>query len=108
MLLSVAAFSDSPNSVIIKHCRAVAEVIPVIGFYLQPAVGGIKLDVNFWREFAQIENVIAIKLAPLLAVLVALGIRLQAAVNLRGGLAGCGAGVFFWDGRWGRELGSKP
>lgn len=64
VLLSVAAFSDSPNSVIIKHCRAVAEVIPVIGFYLQPAVGGIKLDVNFWREFAQIENVIAIKLAP--------------------------------------------
>ena len=64
VLLSVAAFPDSPNSIIIKHCRAVAEVIPVIGFYLQPAVGGRKLDVNFWREFAQIENVIAIKIAP--------------------------------------------
>lgn len=63
-LLSVAAFHDSPNSEIIKHCRAVAEIIPVIGFYLQPAVGGRKLDVNFWREFAKIENVIAIKMAP--------------------------------------------
>jgi dihydrodipicolinate synthase/N-acetylneuraminate lyase len=63
-LLSVAAFHDSPNSDIIKHCKEVAEIIPVIGFYLQPAVGGRKLDVNFWREFAQIENVIAIKMAP--------------------------------------------
>ncbi|MCA1760313.1 MAG: dihydrodipicolinate synthase family protein, partial [Bacteroidales bacterium] len=43
---------------------AVAEVIPVIGFYLQPAVGGRKLDVDFWRDFARIENVIAIKMAP--------------------------------------------
>jgi dihydrodipicolinate synthase/N-acetylneuraminate lyase len=64
VLLSVAAFNDSQNSAIIRHCRAVAEIIPVIGFYLQPAVGGRKLDVNFWREFAQIENVIAIKMAP--------------------------------------------
>ncbi len=64
VLLSVAAFHDSQNNVIIDHCKAVAEVIPVVGFYLQPAVGGRKLDVNFWREFAQIENVIAIKMAP--------------------------------------------
>ncbi len=64
VLLSVAAFRDSQNSTIIKHCKAVAEIIPVIGFYLQPAVGGRKLDVNFWREFSQIENVIAIKIAP--------------------------------------------
>jgi dihydrodipicolinate synthase/N-acetylneuraminate lyase len=64
VLLSVAAFKDSSNIEILKHCRAVAEIIPVIGFYLQPAVGGRKLDVDFWREFAQIENVIAIKMAP--------------------------------------------
>jgi dihydrodipicolinate synthase/N-acetylneuraminate lyase len=63
-LLSVAAFKDSSNNEIINHCKAVAEIIPVIGFYLQPAVGGRKLDVNFWRAFAQIENVIAIKMAP--------------------------------------------
>jgi dihydrodipicolinate synthase/N-acetylneuraminate lyase len=64
VLLSVAAFKDSTNSEIIDHCRKIAEVIPVIGFYLQPAVGGRKLDVNFWREFAGIENVVAIKIAP--------------------------------------------
>ncbi|MGC9353102.1 MAG: dihydrodipicolinate synthase family protein [Mariniphaga sp.] len=64
VLLSVAAFVDASNNEILEHCRAVAEVIPVIGFYLQPAVGGRKLDVNFWREFARIENVIAIKMAP--------------------------------------------
>lgn len=64
VLLSVAAFKDANNDEIINHCRKIAEVLPVIGFYLQPAVGGRKLDVNFWREFAGIENVIAIKIAP--------------------------------------------
>jgi dihydrodipicolinate synthase/N-acetylneuraminate lyase len=64
VLLSVAAFKDSSNKELINHCKAVAEIIPVVGFYLQPAVGGRKLDVDFWREFAGIENVIAIKIAP--------------------------------------------
>ena len=64
VLLSVAAFKDSSNSEILEHCRTIAEFIPVVGFYLQPAVGGRKLDVNFWRDFARIENVIAIKMAP--------------------------------------------
>lgn len=63
-LLSLAAFKEDSNSVIIEHCRVIAEIIPVIGFYLQPAAGGRKLDVDFWREFARIENVIAIKMAP--------------------------------------------
>lgn len=64
ILLSVASFADASNDEILKHCKAVAEVIPIIGFYLQPAVGGRKLDVNFWREFSRIKNVIAIKIAP--------------------------------------------
>ncbi len=63
-LLSLAAFKGEPNHTILEHCRAVAEILPVIGFYLQPAVGGRMLDADFWREFAQIENVIAIKIAP--------------------------------------------
>jgi hypothetical protein len=63
-LLSLAAFPDASNETILEHCRTLAEIIPVVGFYLQPAVGGRVLDVNFWREFAQIENVIAIKMAP--------------------------------------------
>ena len=43
---------------------AVAREMPLVGFYLQPAVGGIVLPVSFWRRFAEIENVVAIKIAP--------------------------------------------
>lgn len=64
VLLGVAAFSGATNAEIIEHSKTIAEIIPIIGFYLQPAVGGGKLDVDFWREFAKIENVIAIKMAP--------------------------------------------
>jgi dihydrodipicolinate synthase/N-acetylneuraminate lyase len=64
VLLSLAAFPNDSNSTLLEHSRAVAEIIPVIGFYLQPAVGGRVLDVNFWREFSTIDNVIAIKTAP--------------------------------------------
>lgn len=64
VLLSLAAFSDSSNRELLEHCEAIAGIIPVIGFYLQPAVGGRKLDVDFWRDFAGIGNVIAIKIAP--------------------------------------------
>ena len=49
---------------LIAHCRAVADVIPLVGFYLQTAVGGIPLSVDFWRRFAEIEHVVAIKIAP--------------------------------------------
>jgi len=63
-LLGLGAFRDSSNSTIIKHCRTIAEIIPVFGFYLQPAAGGRKLDQTFWREFARIENVAVIKIAP--------------------------------------------
>ncbi|HPE74883.1 MAG TPA: dihydrodipicolinate synthase family protein [Draconibacterium sp.] len=64
VLLGIAAFKNASNEEILAHCRTVAEIIPVIGFYLQPAVGGRRLDVDFWREFARIKNVIAIKMAP--------------------------------------------
>ncbi|KAB5488941.1 MULTISPECIES: dihydrodipicolinate synthase family protein [Flagellimonas] len=63
-LISVAAFKGASNQEILEHCRTVAKVIPLVGFYLQPAVGGRKLDVEFWRGFARIPNVIAIKMAP--------------------------------------------
>ena len=64
VLLSLAAFGNASNSELIEHCRAIADIIPVVGFYLQPAVGGRILDIDFWSEFASIENVIAIKIAP--------------------------------------------
>jgi len=63
-LLSLAALSGADNDALIRHCRAVAEKIPLMGFYLQPAVGGRLLDEHFWRQFAAIENVVAIKIAP--------------------------------------------
>ncbi|HYC50663.1 MAG TPA: dihydrodipicolinate synthase family protein [Gemmatimonadaceae bacterium] len=63
-LLSLGALGGATPGQLIAHCRAVADVIPVFGFYLQPAVGGRVLDYAFWREFAEIENVCAIKIAP--------------------------------------------
>ncbi len=63
-LLSLAALRDADNRDALDHCRRVAEVIPVVGFYLQPAVGGRILDRAFWRGFLDIERVVAIKVAP--------------------------------------------
>ncbi|HEX6956446.1 MAG TPA: dihydrodipicolinate synthase family protein [Ferrovibrio sp.] len=63
-LLSLAAMKAADPDAIIAHCEAVAAEIPLVGFYLQPAVGGVVLDAEFWRRFASIENVIAIKVAP--------------------------------------------
>ena len=63
-LLSLVAMKEAGEDELIAHCRAVAGVMPVIGFYLQRAVGGVDLPASFWRRFAEIENVIAIKMAP--------------------------------------------
>lgn len=63
-LLSLGAMRDADEDALIAHCEAVAERIPLIGFYLQPAVGGRNLPATFWRRFASIENVAAIKIAP--------------------------------------------
>ncbi|MGE0802160.1 MAG: dihydrodipicolinate synthase family protein [Lautropia sp.] len=63
-LLSLAAMKDASPDQLIAHCAAVAEVIPLVGFYLQPAVGGLVLPAEFWRRFAAIDNVVAIKMAP--------------------------------------------
>jgi len=63
-LLSLGALRDARDEEILAHCRAVAEVIPLFGFYLQPAVGGRPLGYAFWRAFAGIDRVVAIKVAP--------------------------------------------
>ncbi len=63
-LLSLAAFADASEDDIVTHCAEVAGRIPLVGFYLQPAVGGPVLSFDFWRRFAGIENVVAIKVAP--------------------------------------------
>jgi dihydrodipicolinate synthase/N-acetylneuraminate lyase len=63
-LLSLAALRDADNETVLTHCRRIAEAIPLVGFYLQPAVGGRVLDRAFWRAFFDIERVIAVKVAP--------------------------------------------
>jgi len=63
-LLSLAALKGRGTDALIEHCTAVAREIPLVGFYLQPAVGGLHLDVSFWTRFAAIPEVVAIKVAP--------------------------------------------
>ncbi|NBB72563.1 MAG: dihydrodipicolinate synthase family protein [Bacteroidetes bacterium] len=63
-LLSLAAFPDAPVDALVEHVKTVADVLPVFGFYLQPAVGGRRLPYAFWRRFAEVENVVGIKIAP--------------------------------------------
>jgi dihydrodipicolinate synthase/N-acetylneuraminate lyase len=64
VLLSLGALRDATVPELIEHCRRVAEVMPLVGFYLQPAVGGRPLDEAFWRRFLEIEAVVAVKVAP--------------------------------------------
>jgi hypothetical protein len=63
-LLSLAALAKASDDVLITHARAVSQEIPLIGFYLQPSVGGRVLSYEYWRRFVEIENVVAIKIAP--------------------------------------------
>ena len=62
-LLGLGALADADESALIDHCRTVADILPLFGFYLQPAVGGRVLSYSFWRRFAEIDNVVAIKVA---------------------------------------------
>jgi dihydrodipicolinate synthase/N-acetylneuraminate lyase len=63
-MLSLAPMKGASLDELVEHCAALAAEIPLIGFYLQTAVGGIPLPMEFWRRFAAIENVVAIKIAP--------------------------------------------
>ncbi|WP_339630889.1 dihydrodipicolinate synthase family protein [uncultured Sneathiella sp.] len=64
VLLGLAALNDASVDELVTHCQKVADVMPVVGFYLQHAVGGRNLPYAFWKQFAEIENVVGIKLAP--------------------------------------------
>jgi dihydrodipicolinate synthase/N-acetylneuraminate lyase len=63
-LVSLAGLRDASEAELVDHCREVSRILPVIGFYLQPAVGGRLLSYGFWREFAAIDNAVAVKIAP--------------------------------------------
>ncbi|WP_137177249.1 dihydrodipicolinate synthase family protein [Roseomonas sp. AR75] len=64
VLLSLAAWKGASEDELVAHCEAVAAEMPLFGFYLQPAVGGLPLPASFWRRFARIPNAIGIKIAP--------------------------------------------
>jgi dihydrodipicolinate synthase/N-acetylneuraminate lyase len=63
-LLSLGAWAQDDEAAVLKHCRAVAREIPLVGFYLQPAVGGRVFSYKFWRAFADIPQLVAVKIAP--------------------------------------------
>jgi hypothetical protein len=63
-LLSLADLKDETIPQLLEHARVISTILPIIGFYLQPAVGGRLLPYEFWRQFVEIENVLAIKIAP--------------------------------------------
>jgi hypothetical protein len=63
-LLSLTALRDASEAALVEHCRAVSQVLPLFGFYLQPGLGGRVLPASFWRRFLEIDAVVAIKVAP--------------------------------------------
>jgi dihydrodipicolinate synthase/N-acetylneuraminate lyase len=63
-LLSLAALARADDDALVRHCEEVSAQLPIVGFYLQPSVGGRPLGYAFWRRFADIERVVAIKIAP--------------------------------------------
>jgi dihydrodipicolinate synthetase family protein len=63
-LVGLGALRDATEAQLVRHCRRIADILPVVGFYLQPAVGGRSLGYAFWRRFVDIPHVVAIKIAP--------------------------------------------
>lgn len=63
-LVSMGGLPDYSESQLVERVQEVAKIIPIFGFYLQPAVGGRRLSYNFWRALADIPNLYAIKIAP--------------------------------------------
>jgi dihydrodipicolinate synthase/N-acetylneuraminate lyase len=63
-LLSLGALKNASERQLLDHCRSVARELPIVGFYLQPAAGGRLLPYSFWRRFAELPQVIGLKIAP--------------------------------------------
>jgi hypothetical protein len=63
-LISLAALRDADDAALVRHCREVGAIIPLVGFYLQPAVGGRVLSYGFWRALAELDPLAAVKIAP--------------------------------------------
>ena len=67
-LVSLGGLGGLSDAALVAHCRAVADVLPIVGFYLQPAVGGRPLGAAFWRELAEVPGLVAVKIAPFASV----------------------------------------
>ena len=63
-LLSLADLKDESVPQLLDHARSIGCILPIIGFYLQPTVGGRLLPYEFWRRLAEIETLVAVKIAP--------------------------------------------
>jgi len=63
-LVSLAALKEASVDQLVPHIAEVGRVLPVFGFYLQPAVGGRVLPYEFWRRVAELECLVAVKIAP--------------------------------------------
>lgn len=63
-LLSLTALAGKPTKELIDHARQVGQVIPLMGFYLQPTLSRMTLGTAFWREFIELPELKAIKVAP--------------------------------------------
>jgi hypothetical protein len=64
LLLSFSGLNHYSEDQLIEHCHTISEVLPIMGFYLQQAIGGMTLSYRFWRKFIEIPNAVAIKIAP--------------------------------------------
>jgi hypothetical protein len=64
ILVSLTALKDADEDALLEHCRILGRIMPLFGFYLQPAVGGRVLPYSFWRRFLELDSVVAIKIAP--------------------------------------------
>jgi dihydrodipicolinate synthase/N-acetylneuraminate lyase len=63
-LLSLGAWAKAPERAVLRHCARIGREMPLIGFYLQPAVGGRAFSFDFWRRFSEIPELVAVKVAP--------------------------------------------
>jgi dihydrodipicolinate synthase/N-acetylneuraminate lyase len=61
---NIDGLTDCTDGQLVERAAAVAQVLPLVGFYLQPAAGGRRLGFDYWRRLTQLPGLVAIKIAP--------------------------------------------
>ncbi len=64
VLVSPGGLSHWSEDELLNRSAVIGEVLPVIGFYLQEAVGGRYLSKDYWRRLADQPSTVAVKAAP--------------------------------------------